>query len=125
MELPIPPVAVTVMAPVLAPAGTVTVSFVSEFTVNAGAFVPLKLTRVVPVKFVPVRTTTAPGGPIAGVNDVIAGGGITTKLIAETAVLTGVVTAIGPVMAPAGTMAVICVAELTVNTNAAVPLKST
>ena len=45
------------------------------------------------------------------------------KLVVEAAVLMGVVTPMGPVMAPTGTVAVICVAEFTANTRADVPLK--
>ena len=50
--------------------------------------------------------------------------GITEKLDALVAVPPGVVTAIGPLVAPEGTVAVICVAELTVKV-AAVPLNVT
>jgi hypothetical protein len=41
------------------------------------------------------------------------------------AVPEGVVTVMGPLVAPVGTVAVICVPELTVNDDAAVPLNAT
>lgn len=43
---------------------------VAETTVNAVALTPLNFTAVAPVKFVPVRVTTVPTGPAAGVNEV-------------------------------------------------------
>ncbi|MFC7668167.1 hypothetical protein ACFQT0_12815 [Hymenobacter humi] len=117
-ELPGPPGAVTVMGPVVAPAGTVTVIWVGEFTVKPGATVPLNVTCVAPVKLLPVSTTTVPTGPRVGLNEAITGAGITVKLLAETPVPVGVVTVIEPVIAPGGTVTVICVAEFTVKIGA-------
>ena len=74
------------------------------------ALVPLKVTAVAPVRLVPVMTTLVPTGPLAGEKLVIVGGcaaAVTVKLLALVAVPPGVVTAIGPVVAPAGTVAVI------------------
>jgi hypothetical protein len=61
------------------------------------------------------------------VNEVIVGpdGLVTVKSVALVAVLTGVVTPIFPVVAPEGTVAVICVFELTVNPGAGVALNVT
>ena len=78
------------------------------------ALAPLNATRVAPVKLVPLMVTLVPTGPLAGVKLVIVGGLITVKLPALMAVPPGVVTLIVPVVAPAGTVACIEVAELTV-----------
>ena len=73
-------------------------------TVNA-AVTPLKVTAVAPVKFVPLIVTLVPTGPLVGVKLVIVGGLNTVKLLALVAVPPDVVTPIGPVVAPAGTVA--------------------
>jgi len=91
-------------------------------TVTVAAAVPLNVTAVAPVSVVPVMVTTAPTGPVAGVNETIAGVGV--KLPALVAVPPGVVTEIVPAVTPAGTVAVMDVADTTVNV-AAVPLKAT
>ena len=83
---------------------------------------PLNATAVAPVKFAPFTTTVVPAVPVAGVKPVIRGA--TVKLVALVAVPPGVVTAIGPVVALAGTVAVICVLESTWKV-AAVPLNLT
>src|SRR5262245_60555063 len=66
--------------------------------------------------------TVVPVGPVAGVKPVILGA--TVKLVALVAVPPGVVTVIGPLVAPAGTIAVICPAESTVKL-AGLPLNFT
>ncbi len=71
------------------------------------ALVPLNVTAVAPVRFVPVITTLVPTGPLVGLKLVIVGAPITVKLLALVAVPPGVVAAIGPVVAPEGTVAVI------------------
>jgi hypothetical protein len=86
--------------------------------------VPLNFTAVAPVKLAPVTVTLVPIGPVVGEKLVIDGGGITVKLVALLAEPPAVVTLMVPVVAPEGTVAVICVAELTVNV-AVVPLKLT
>jgi len=53
------------------------------------------------------------------------GGSVTVKLVRLVPVPAGVVTAIGPVVAPLGTVAVICVAAFTVKVVAATPPKVT
>ena len=55
----------TVTLPVVAPVGTVVLISVPETTVKA-ASVPLKLTLVEPVRFVPRMMTAAPTLPEAG-----------------------------------------------------------
>jgi len=119
-----PPGVVTAIGPVVAPEGTVAVIWVEESTVKLAA-VPLKVTDVAPVRFVPPITTVVPTGPLVGKKLVTVGAAtVTEKLVAVVAVPPGVVTEIGPVVAPEGTVAVICVDESTVKL-AAVPLKVT
>ena len=94
--------------PVFAAAGTVAVIFVPESTVNVAA-TPLNLTAVAPVKLVPLMVTTVAGLPLVGVKLVITGR--TTKLVALVTVPAAVVSEIGPVVAPVGTVALTEVAE--------------
>ena len=62
----VPPGVVTDHGPLDALLGTVAVMLVAEFTVNV-AVVPLSLTAVAPVRFVPVRVTLVePAVPLAG-----------------------------------------------------------
>lgn len=86
------------------------------------AEVPLNETTVAPVKLVPVIVTAVPLVPLAGEKLEIVGAAVTEKLPAEVAVPSGVVTEIFPLVAPLGTVLVIC-AALTVWMGAAVPLK--
>ena len=71
------------------------------------ALVPLKVTVVAPVRFVPVIVALVPTEPLVGEKLVMVGAPITVKLPALVAVPPGVVTAIVPVVAPTGTVAVI------------------
>src|SRR5258708_11569900 len=95
------------------------------------AVLPLKVPAVAPVKFVPLIVTLVPAGPLAGATLVIVGGlAVTVKLLALVAVPPGVVTLPGLVVAPAGTVAWIAVAEVTVklavlplNVTAVAPVK--
>ena len=103
-----------------APAGTLVVIWVSESTVKAPA-VPLKVTAIAPVKLAPVTVTTVPTGPLIGVKPVIIGD-VTVKSLTLKAVPAALVTLILPVVAPAGTVALIWLSEPTVKV-AAVPLK--
>src|SRR5436853_5220832 len=121
--LAVPPGVVTLIGPLVAPAGTVAVIAVAEFTVKL-ALVPLNSTAEAPVKLVPLMVTLVPTGPLPGVKLEIVGGLMTVKLAALLAVPSEVVTLIGPLETPAGTVAVIAVAELTVKL-ALVPLNST
>src|SRR5438552_8633288 len=121
--LAVPPAVVTLIGPLVAADGTVAVIVVAEFTVKL-ALVPLNRTAVAPVKLVPLIVTVAPTPPLVGEKLVIVGGGMTVKLLELLAVPPAVVTLIGPLEAPAGTVAVIAVAELTVKL-ALVPLNRT
>jgi hypothetical protein len=117
------------MGPVPAPLGTVARIDVSEATENVSAVTPLNVTLLAPVKCVPVIDTLVPTGPLVGENDEIVGaaGGVvvTVKAIALVPVPPLVVTAIGPVVAPLGTVALIAVSEATENVGAVTPLKVT
>ena len=127
--LAVPPEVVTLIGPVVAPLGTVAAIDVAEFTVKL-ALVPLNSTALASVKLVPLIVTLVPTGPLPGVKLEIVGGLMTVKLLALLAVPSEVVTLIGPLETPAGTVAVIAVAELTVklaltllNSTAVAPLK--
>ena len=74
-EVAVPPGVVTAMGPVVAPAGTVALTWVDESTVKA-ASVPLNVTPVAPFRFVPVRVTEVPTWPDVGVKLVWVGGGV-------------------------------------------------
>jgi hypothetical protein len=122
---------VTLNGPVVAPAGTVAWIAVAEVTVKV-ALTALNVTAVAPVKFVPLIVTLLPTAPLVGVKLVIVGAEaeVTVKLFALVAAPPGVVTFRGPVVAPAGTVAWIAVAEVTVklaftplNVTAVAPLK--
>jgi hypothetical protein len=128
VEVPVPPGAVTEIAPEVAPAGTITVIRVSLFTVKVLALVPLNETAVAPVKAVPVITTLALGNPEVGVKLVMVGWAaetVTVKEVEETPVPEGDVTEMVPVVAPLGTVAVSCEPDWTVNVDAAVPWNET
>src|ERR1700694_670820 len=106
-EVAVPPGVVTVIGfvPGLVPLGTVVVIWVSLFTVRASWVVPLNATPVAPVNPDPVITTEVPITPLVGLKLEIAG--CTVNDVEEVAVPPGVVTMIGPVVAPAGTVVVI------------------
>lgn len=124
----VPPGVVTAIRPVTAVDGTVAVICVFELTTKVAA-TPPKVTCVPPVKLVPVMVTAAPGAPVVGLNEpmvgtptgiavgVAVGAGVadvTVKLLELEAAPPGPVIPIGPVAAPAGTVAAIRVADVTV-----------
>ena len=113
---------VTLIKPVVAPAGTVTSICVDVTTVYVPAFTPLTETVIAPVKVVPVTAIEEPITPLPGEKPEICG--VTEKFEALVPVPDGVVTAIAPVVAPTGTLVVIWKFETTVNV-ALVPLKVT
>ena len=124
-EVTVPPGVVMDIGPDVAPGGTVAEIEVAEVSVTVAAAIPLKVTPVAPVRFVPVMVTLTPTIPDAGVKLVIVGGRINVKLPVLPALPPGVVTLTLPVAAPAGTVAVREVAETTVKEVAAIPLKLT
>lgn len=73
--VPVPEGVVTPIGPLVAPAGTVAVIWMSESTVKV-VEVPLKLTDVAPVKLAPVIVTLVPGPPLVGVKPVITGANV-------------------------------------------------
>jgi hypothetical protein len=122
----VPRPVVTLSLPLVAAAGTLVVSSLSESTVKLAA-APLKATPLASVKPSPESVTEVPAGPEVGVKEVMAGGrgaGRTVKELLLLAVPTGVVTLMRPVVAPLGTIARAFVSESTVKADAAVPLKA-
>jgi hypothetical protein len=118
------PFVVTVILPVVAVSGTVTMSCVADAEVTL-AFVPLNFTvlfSAVTSKPVPVIVTEVPATPEEGSMDVIAS--VTVKLLVEVAVAPLTVTVIFPVAAPAGTVVVMDEVVDAV-TTASVPLNLT
>src|ERR1044071_470068 len=120
--VPVPEGVVTEMVPVVAPAGTVAVIWVSELIVNE-ALVPLNFTLVAPVNEAPLITTIAPGAPLVGLKLVILG--MTEKLAALVALPAEFTTVILPVVAPAGTTALMDVEETGVTVEEETPLNLT
>jgi hypothetical protein len=104
----VPAAFVTLIGPVVVPAPTVAVIFVFELTVKVEAGVPLNATAVVPVNALPVMVTTVPAMPTVGVKEVITGPPASTVKFDELERLPAAfVTLISPVVAPAGTVALI------------------
>jgi hypothetical protein len=62
-------------APTAVPLAMVAVIDVAEFTVNDEAAVAPKVTAVAPLRPLPVIVTTVPTGPLAGVKELMTGGG--------------------------------------------------
>src|SRR3982074_1361582 len=101
---------------------------------------PGKNTALVPVKFWPLMVTVVPTGPLVGVKPVTIGGSATVKTVPLVPVPPGggnasgpgaVVPLIGAVVAPAGTSALMVMAETTkkrvlgavLNRTSAAPVK--
>lgn len=114
----VPAIVVTLIGPENAPAGTVAVICPAEFTVKL-AEIPPNFTLVAPVKLAPLITTWVPGPPAAGEKLPIRGAAV--KSAELVAVPPGVVTAMRPLTAVDGTVAVIWVLELTTKVAATPP----
>jgi hypothetical protein len=95
---------VTLMEPVIAVAGTIALMVVGEMRVK-DALTPPNLTALVPLKLVPEMVTAVPAVPPAG--EKLSIFGRTVKLLVLSIVFVEINTLIRPVVAPAGTMAVI------------------
>src|SRR5437016_2902760 len=95
--------------------GTVAVILLAELNTKEADTVP-SLTRLAPVKPVPLIVILAPVRPEVGVKFVIVGGlpAVTVNEPALVPVPPAAVTEIFPVVAPEGTVAVILMLELTV-----------
>jgi hypothetical protein len=119
---------VTLIRPVVALFGTVAVIWVPEaFEENVVAFVRLNLTAVVPTKFEPLIVTDVPTVPLVGEKFVMVGAheDPTMKSSVLSSDPSGVVTLTFPVVAPAGTFAVIELFEFTVKVVWSAPPNST
>jgi hypothetical protein len=110
---PVPAAVVTLIRPVVAPEGTVALISVDDSTVKP-AEVPLNFTAVAPLKPLPLMVTEVPTGPLVGEKDETTGGLVTVNDPALWPVPAAVVTLIFPVVAPAGTVALISVEDTTV-----------
>src|SRR6266446_6531562 len=108
--VPVPSSVVTEILPVVAVAGTTARICVVVSTVN-DAETELNFTSVVLTKLLPLMVTVLPTAPLVGVKLVILGR--TVKLVVLVPVPAAVVTEIFPVVAVAGTVAVIWVSEST------------
>ncbi len=120
------PLVPTEIVPLTAPAGTVEVILIGVEVVTT-ASVPLNLTMLlagVALKFVPEMVMVAPIAPLSGLKPEMVGDGSTVKLPALEMVTLLVVTVIGPVPAPTGTVVVMLVA-LELVTIAGTPLNVT
>jgi hypothetical protein len=117
----VPEGVVRVTLPVVAPPGTVALTWLTVMNANV-AVVPLNRTDVTPVKLVPKIAMDVPTPPAFGDRLLILG--VTENEAALVTVPADVVTEILPLVAPAGTVALILVALATVNT-APVPLNLT
>ncbi len=120
------------MRPVVAPEGTVAVSWVVLTGVNV-AEVPLSVTLVTPLKPLPFTVTSVPTAPEVGLKLVTVGAvddDVTVKLPVLVPVPEAVVTVMRPVVAPEGTVAVswvvltgVNVAEVPLSVTLVTPLK--
>jgi hypothetical protein len=120
----VPPGVVTAILPEVAFVGTEVRICVLETTLNTAA-VPLNVTLVAPLRFVPVTVTVVPDAPELGENAEIVGiAPVTVNELGLVALPDGVVTVMAPLVAPDGTDAWICVDETTLKTAAA-PLNAT
>ncbi len=120
----VPPGVITLIGPLPALAGTVVVICVDELTVK-NASTPLNLTLETPLKFVPNIITDVPTMPLVGLKPLMAGVAIIVNDVALVITPPGEVTLIGPLVAPAGTVALICVSETILKVEAIAPLKLT
>jgi hypothetical protein len=120
-----PPCVVTLIGPVLVPLGAVAVTFASETNAKVVAATPLvKVTPVRPVNPEPLIVTDVPTGPLDGLKVVIEGS--TVNDVVELPVTPSpLVTVIGPVVAPVGTVVVIWISLFTVKAGWLVPLNFT
>jgi hypothetical protein len=120
------PLVLTEIVPLVAPAGTVVVILTGVEAVTI-AKIPLNLTTLlagVVLKFIPEMVTVAPIAPLSGLKPEMVGVGRTVKLDELEMVTPLVVTVIGPVPAPTGTVVVMLDAFELV-TMAGTPLKVT
>jgi hypothetical protein len=108
----VPAAVVTLIGAVTAVTGTVALIDVGE-TNRKLAVIPPNFTAVTPVNVVPVIVTLVPALPVAGVKLVMVGK--TRKLLVLVSVVVPLIMLIRPVVAAAGTMAVMALSETIVN----------
>ncbi len=119
----VPPGVVTVIFPLVPPAGAVAVSEVAEVTLVIAPAIPLNKIAEAFKRLVPVMVM---GDPKIGVKPVTVGaGGITVKLAADVTDPAGVVIVSGPVVAPVGTFIVSDTPVVATVGTALVPLNET
>src|SRR5438270_9713203 len=106
----------------MAPAGTVAVIFVSEFTEKTATLPPPKVTLLACVRLFPVIVTCVPTGPLDGLK--LSTVGVTRNFRLLFKLPPGVTTFTKPVPAPDGTVAEMYVSDRTLYV-ALVPLKVT
>jgi len=102
----LPPGVVTEICPLLAPLGTVAEMVCPSTTVKVAVLLP-NITLEAPVKLVPVIVICAPTGPLSGLKPVTVGVATKVKFVTLRPMPPGVVTEIGPLLAFAGTLAMI------------------
>ena len=108
------------MGPVCAPLGTVASTWESLMTVKLDASTPPNAIWVVPVNVVPLIVIAVPAVPLVGLKLVMLGTTANGPIVAEPpAVVTAM---LKPVFAAAGTDAVTCVSETTLNVAALPPM---
>ena len=120
----LPLAVVTSMGPVVAPVGTVALIWVVEVIVALADLPPIS-TVVGLKKFPPLMTTVEPMAPAVGEKLVMVGTLLALNMLVLTADPASVVTVIGPLPAPAGTVALTSVVAVTVPLVGAAPLKVT
>ena len=116
VDVAVPPAAVILTGPVVVPVAGTAVRVLGACTVKLLADVPLNVTAVTLTNSVPVIVIEVPTRPFVGVKPEMVGAANTMKLVALVAVPAGVVTVMGPVVAPAGTLVarLVVVADVTV-----------
>ena len=114
----VPPGVFSVTLPVTAPAPTVAVTCVSEFTVNVAFALPM-VTLVVCLRLMPVIVTCVPTGPLLGLKLEMVG--MILNFCGVVRLPPGSNTVMTPVVAPATTVVVIKASELATNVPAPVP----
>src|SRR5205823_37310 len=122
-DIALPEVLVIVILPLVAPAGTAVMACESLIAATNSAGVPLKLAPDSPVKLLPLRITTSPVPPLAGVKLVSVGSPLdrTMNVIGLEPVPPALRTLNTLLEAPSGTVAVICVSESMVAGQSAKP----
>ena len=112
LDVPAAVTTVTLKAPALRLPGTATVICASELLSSVVTAVALNFTDVALARLDPLIVRVVPVTPVVGEMELMRGGGMTVKVELFTDPPAFVIE-IGPVVAAAGTVAVICVALLT------------